>query len=282
VKLVTLDYGCGTSASILDYGIEDVVLVSEDNYDHVYDIEDDLFFIGHDFLFFLWDNHEKVQRWKNHRHRKAVWCFERIDAIVDVWQQKSHYSISMLKQFVDSIYACDEDDIEKYGYEWLPQWASCKFYNMRNEKVVWNQILFSGQAGKPEYNARNNFINNILQDPDLKNSLRLTNTTRKLNWDEYCTNLLQHSAILNPVGILRGFNTRAYEVLYSGRMLLQQTYGNYLRHSRIVENCPNVIMFDSLESLKLQLNSVVNIDSTKFYNNNNIYARFKSIGLEIK
>ena len=56
MKLVTLDYGCGTSSSILDYGIKDVVLVSENNYEHVYEVEDDLFFIGHDFLFFLWDN----------------------------------------------------------------------------------------------------------------------------------------------------------------------------------------------------------------------------------
>ena len=84
MKLVTQDYGCGTSSSILDYGIKDVVLVSEDNYDHVYDIDDDLFFIGHDFLLFLWDTQEKVERWKNHKHRKAVWCFERIDAIIDL------------------------------------------------------------------------------------------------------------------------------------------------------------------------------------------------------
>ena len=53
MKLVTLDYGCGTSSSILDYEIKDVVLVSENNYEHVYDIDDDLFFIGHDFLFFF-------------------------------------------------------------------------------------------------------------------------------------------------------------------------------------------------------------------------------------
>ena len=56
MKLVTQDYGCGTSSSILDYGIEDVVLVSPTRYEHVFDIDDDLFFVGHDFLFFLWDS----------------------------------------------------------------------------------------------------------------------------------------------------------------------------------------------------------------------------------
>lgn len=283
MKLVTLDYGCGTSSSILDYGIEDVVLVSEDNYNHVYDINDDLFFIGHDFLFFLWDTQEKVERWKNHNHRKAVWCFERVDAIVDIWQQKSHYSIQMLKQFVDNIYACDEDDITKYGYDWLPQWASPKFYEKRNKKIVWNQILFSGQAGKPEYGSRNRFINKLNHDEDLKASIRMTNTSRDFTWDEYCLNLLSHSAILNPVGILRGFNTRTYEVLYSGRMLLQHTYGNYPRHFELVKDCKNIILFDSLDSLKNQLSHDTFIfDSTEFYNNNNIFARFKSIGIEIK
>lgn len=282
MKLVTLDYGCGTSSSILDYEIKDVVLVSENNYEHVYDIDDDLFFIGHDFLFFLWDNQDKVERWKNHKHRKAVWCFERIDAIVDVWEQKSHYSISMLKQFVDNIYACDEDDIVKYGYDWLPQWASPNFFKMKNQKIVYNQILFSGQAGKPEYGARNRFINKLNHDEDLKQSIRMTNTSRTFSWDEYCLNMLSHSAVLNPVGILKGFNTRAYEVLYSGRMLLQHTYGNYPKHLDLVKGCENIILFDSIDSLKSQLKTVVNVDPTEFYNNNNIFARFKNIGIEIK
>ena len=62
MKLVTLDYGCGTSSSILDYGIEDVVIVSEDDYERVFNVNDDLLFIGHDFLFFLWDNEEKISK----------------------------------------------------------------------------------------------------------------------------------------------------------------------------------------------------------------------------
>ena len=284
MKLVTLDYGCGTSSSILDYGIEDVIIVSEENYEHVFHAKDDLFFIGHDFLLFLWDTPEKVKRWKKFQYQKIVWCFERIDAIIPFWEEKSHYSISMIKQFANKIYACDEDDCDKYGYEWFPQWASCRFYEMKDKPVLWNLILFSGQVGKPEYARRNQFVKNVLQDPDLTHYLKLTNTSRTLDWNEYIDNLLSYSAILNPVGILKGFNTRAYEVLYSGRMLLQHTYGNYKRHFEMISPCSNVITFENVLELKSKLvNTNLNIkDSTDFFNNNNIYARFRKIGVEIK
>ena len=70
MKLVTLDYGCGTSSSILDYGISDVVIVTEEDYEHVFEVQDDLFFVGHDFLLFLWDTQEKVERWKKFQYQK--------------------------------------------------------------------------------------------------------------------------------------------------------------------------------------------------------------------
>ena len=41
MKLVTNDYGCGTSSSIFDYGIKDVIVVSENDYEHVFDADDD-------------------------------------------------------------------------------------------------------------------------------------------------------------------------------------------------------------------------------------------------
>ena len=283
MKLVTIDYGCGTSSSILDYGIKDVVLVSEDDYEHVFDVEDDLFFIGHDFLLFLWDTQEKVDRWKSFQHQKIVWCFERIDAIVPMWQQKSHYSISMIKKFADKIYACDEDDCDKYGYEWFPQWASCKFFNQRDNPITNNKILFSGQAGKPEYAYRNQFVNQVLQDPDLSNFLKLSNTSRTLGWQEYVDNLLSYSAVLNPVGILKGFNTRAYEVLYSGRLLLQHTYGDYKRHFELIQECPNVIHFSNIDTLKNKLsNADLSLkDTSGFFQKNNLFARFENKGIKI-
>ncbi len=280
MKLVTQDYGCGTSSSIFDYGIKDVVVVSPTNYEHVFDIEDDLFFIGHDFLYFLWDNIEKVNRWKSHRHRKAVWCFERIEAIVPSWKQKSLLSLSILKTFVDEIYVCDEDDAKKYG-NWLPQWASRMFYDNRNADILKNRILFSGQAGKPEYAERTRLLKEMLADRDLSGSVDITNFTRQFTWESYCNNLLSYSMILNPLGILRGFNTRAYEVMYSGRVLLQQTAGVYDRHFEMIQDMPNVITFTDLPELKSKLKRFVSVDPTQFFENNNIFARFHSIGLSI-
>ena len=283
MKLVTQDYGCGTSSSILDYGIEDVVLVSPSQYEHVFDIDDDLFFVGHDFLFFLWDSLEKVERWKQHRHRKVVWCFERIDAIVPQWKAKSEYSLGLLAQFVDQIYVCDEDDADKYG-DWLPQWASRNFYDMRDDvEQTNNKFLFSGQAGKPEYSARTQLLNQIFLDKELKDRFQITNFSRDLSWDDYCKNLLSYSSVFNPVGILKGFNTRSYEVMYSGRTLLQQTIGSYKRHERLLEKHPNAILFQDFNEMKEKILAYENqaVDPKAFFENNNIYARFKSIGVEI-
>lgn len=280
MKLVTQDYGCGTSSSILDYGIKDVVIVSPTDYEHVFDVDDDLFFIGHDFLFFLWDSQEKLERWRAHKHRKAVWCFERIDAIIPSWKQKSEYSLSILKQFVDEVYVCDEDDAEKYG-NWFPQWASRTFFDQRNKPITKNRLLFSGQAGKPEYAERTRLLKEITEDKDLCGSIDIANFTREYSWDNYVSNLLSYSAILNPIGILRGFNTRAYEVLYSGRLLLQQTAGTYSRHEKMISGMPNVIIFQDLRDMKNKLGNFKYYDSQEFFTNNNIFARFKNIGVDI-
>ena len=284
MKIVTQDYGCGTSSSILDYGIKDVVIVSPENYQHVFDIQDDLFFVGHDFLFFLWDTKEKVLLWKDHKFRKAVWCFERIDAIVPAWRQKSLYSLSILKQFVDQVYVCDEDDAEKYG-DWFPQWASLKFFEMKNIKpTIRDKYLFSGQAGKPEYQSRNKLLNDIFADPDLKDMFQVTNINRGLTWENYCVNMLNYTSIVNPVGILRGFNTRTYEVLYSGRNLLQQTYGKYSRHEELLKGHANAILFETFDEMKEKVLKNYSNESKprKFYEKNNLHARFESIGVEIK
>ncbi len=284
MKIVTQDYGCGTSSSILDYGIEDVVMVSPSNYDHVFDVEDDLFFVGHDFLFFLWNTAEKVDRWKNHKHRKVVWCFERIDAIVPQWKAKGEYSLDMLKNFVDQVYVCDEDDALVYG-DWLPQWASRKFYDMKDIRPnIQNKYLFSGQAGKPEYGIRTQFLNAIFLDEQLKDHFQITNFSRKLSWENYCRNLLNYEGVFNPVGILRGFNTRTYEVMYSGRKLLQQTFGRYSNHEKLLEGHDNVILFETFDEMKTKIleSGDVSSNADKFFMDNNIYARFKSIGVEIK
>lgn len=285
MKIITQDYGSGTSSSILDYRIKDVVLVSPEKYEHVFDVQDDLFFVGHDFLFFLWDTKEKLERWKNNKFRKVVWCFERIDAIIPSWKQKSEYSLSILKQFVDQIYVCDEDDADKYG-DWMPQWASPKFYEMKDIDIKIDKYLFSGQAGKPEYQARTFLLNNIFQDIDIKDKFQYTNFSRDMSWDVYCKNLLNFSGVLNPIGILKAFNTRTYETMYSGRILLQQTAGKYKRHEKLLEGNQNVVLFETLDELKIKIKdynfSKKNSKPCEFFEKNNIHARFKDIGVDIK
>lgn len=289
MKLVTNDYGCGTSSSILDYGIRDVVIVSEDNYEHVFEQEDDLLFIGHDFLFYLWDSEEKIKRWQEYSQKKELWlwCFERIDSIVPEWKQKSHVSIARASKFCKRILACDEDDCDKYGFDWLPQWASKKFYDKRHLESSLKKILFSGQAGGGEYPIRNELLMRIFEDPELSRIVEVTNTKRTLDWESYVSNLLRYESVLNPVGILRGLNTRAFETIYSGRILFQHTFGSYRRHENLLKDCPNVNFFKDLEEFKISLK---NTEKSNFlpqdlgeeaYKKHSLYARMKSIGIEI-
>lgn len=283
MKLVTNDYGCGTSSSILDYGIKDVVVVSEENYQHVFDIEDDLLFIGHDFLFYLWDDEQKLKKWLSRKDKFEhwAWCFERIDCIVPQWMQKSHYSLSIASKFCKRILACDEDDCDKYKLDWLPQWASSRFYHEKKELPENNKFLFSGQAGKPEYQMRNILLKEIMNDPEIANQLILSNTSRTMTWDEYVNNLMKYKTVLNPVGILRGMNTRAYETLYSGRILLQHTIGSYNRHEQMLKDNPGVLFFKDFKELKEKLRNIDHIrpNSDLSFTQGSLYARMKSIGV---
>ena len=289
MKLVTNDYGCGTSASILDYGIKDVIVVSEDNWEHIFDANDDLMFIGHDFLMYIWDTDEKVNRLKEYPHAKLVWCFERIDAIVPSWQKKSHYSISKIQKFADEIIGCDEDDCDKYNLRWLPQWASPLFFEKRNIKPLENNnILFSGQAGKPEYQARNELLYECQQDEKLSTRIKITNIDRSLTWESYVENFLRNSKVINPVGVLKALNTRAYEGLYSGRIVFQHQIGEYRRHQVLLSNNKNIIFFNDFNDLvekveeSDQIIYPVDNDVINAYKSNNIFARMKSLGIEIK
>jgi hypothetical protein len=285
MKLVTNDYGCGTSSSILDYGIEDVVVVSEKNYQHIFDVEDDLFFIGHDFLFYLWDNEDNLKKWiaRSQKYEHWVWCFERIDAIVPIWQHKSHVSLAIASKFCKRILACDEEDCDKYELDWLPQWASNKFYNKRNVTPTSSKVLFSGQAGGPEYYNRNILLQNIANDPEISARVEITNTKRTFSWDSYIDNLLNHKVILNPVGILKGLNTRSYETLYAGRTLLQHVVSDYSRHRKLFSQSDSVIFFTNIDELRKIINLDYDIiDSNDFYTNHSLFARMKSIGVSIK
>ena len=284
MKIVTNDYSCGTSSSILDYGVKDVVIVSEHDFEHVFEVEDDLFFIGHDFLFYLWNSEDKLKRWMSRKgkYEHWVWCFERIDAIIKPWIIKSHTSLAILSNFCDRILACDEDDCDRYGFDWLPQWASCKFYDKRGIQPTSNKILFSGQAGGPEYAARNSLLRSVVEDSLLSQNFEITNTKRSLSWEDYVDNLLKYNIILNPVGTLKALNTRAYEVIYSNRVLLQHKVGNYRRHQAMLKSNPNVVFFDNINDLKrlIERGSLTSA-AEDYFALHSLHARMKSVGVEI-
>jgi len=276
---VTNDYGCGTSSSIVDYGIEIVCIVSPTDWEKVFDLDDDVFLVGHDVLLYMWDTQEKVNRWKKFQHAKLVWCFERVDAIIDQWLQKSHFSMTMISQFADKIYACDEDDCDKYGFKWLPQWASRRFFDLRHKVPTHSGILFSGQAGKIEYNPRTELLNMLVKDPETSHLMKITNVSRNLSWDQYIDNFLDNRLILNPVGVVKALNTRAFEAIYSGRILLQHTAGNYLRHEEHLSNLNHVIFFKTFDELKSKLKLTDNIDPNPEigFDNNSLYQRCKML-----
>lgn len=286
MKIVTNDYGCGTSSSILDYGLEDVIVVNENNWKTLLEKNEDLFFVGHDFLFYMWDTEEKVNMWKNHRGVKLLWCFERIDAIFESWRQKSFYSLKQASKFCDEIFCCDEDDSVSTGFKWLPQWGSRRFFDQRFQNVRKEKILFSGQAGKPEYKWRNDLLKSMTSNNDIMRVFEITNTGRSLTWDSFIENMLSYRVILNPIGTMRALNTRAYETIYAGRVLLQQTYGNYTKHQNLLNHFDNVIFFQTYDQLWeiIQKRSfqAIKCNPEKAFFENNIYSRFKSIGIEIK
>lgn len=278
MKFITNDYGCGTSSSILDYDNgKHGVIVSPDNWHHVLDIKEDICMVGHDFLLYMWDNDDKVKLWQNFSYKIYVWCFERINAIVPEWKIKSYFSISQIKKFAYKILACDESDCDEFGYDWLPQWASPKFFEKRNYQITQeDKILFSGQAGKPEYFLRNKLLYEMQNDPYFSNKLVINNSTRSLTEEEYLENLLSYKYILNPVGVLEAFNVRSFEVLYSNRILLQQVTREYKRHFSLLEDFDNAIIFSNLSELKHKLkNKKLFKFNENFFYENNIKNRIK-------
>ena len=281
MKFITNDYGCGTSSSILDYNDGQYgVVVSPDNWQHVLDIKEDIFMVGHDFLLYMWDTDEKVNLWKAFPYKIYVWCFERIDAIIPEWKQKSYFSITQIRKFAHKIFACDEHDCDKFGYDWIPQWASPKFYEKRNNLINnEDKILFSGQAGKPEYYLRNKLLFDMQNDEYFKKRLIINNNTRELTEEEYLNKMLSFKYILNPIGVLEAFNVRTFEVLYANRILLQQVSREYNRHFNLIKNYKNCILFTTIEELKQKIkeNTISIVDDNKFFIENNIQKRIKMI-----
>lgn len=283
MKIICEDYGCGTSSAFVDYGLKNVVHCSREKHDHIFDITgEDLFFVGHEFLLYLWDTERKLKHWQNYKNRKIIWCFEKIDCIVDEWQRKSHWSLERCQQFTDEFVASDEQDCRKYGITFFPQWASRRFYDQRQQIPTETKIVFSGQAGVIGYEKRDKLLTALSSKPEFY----VSNHTRKLSWDEYIDNFLRHKNILAPFGNLKAFNTRTFEAIISGRLLLQQVDDEYKWHVEKF-SYPNVFFFETLQDLEGIVESddfrdySIPNDIEEIYKTNTPYSRFKEIGIEL-
>lgn len=287
MKIITNDYGCGTSSAFLDYGLKDVVVCSEQNQDHIFNLQGEpLFFVGHEFLMYLWDTERKRNHWRNYPHQKIIWCFEKIDCVVPVYQEKSHYSLSQCQTFTDSFLASDEQDCRKYGVTWFPQWSSNRFHQQRSQQPAESRVVFTGQSGFWGYEKRDALLERLRKHEDV---CYVSNRTREFSWDDYIHNFLNHSKILAPFGNLKAFNTRTFEAVTSGRLLLQQVDEEYNWHVKLLEDCKTVKFFTSYEELIELLHSKEvaefapsSDEATKMFDKHNVYARFKSVGLEVQ
>lgn len=286
MKIITNDYNCGISSAILDYDDFDrsnVILVSQNKFKHVFDlVDEDLLFVGHDFLHYLWATEKQVEHWKNYRGKKHIWCFEKIDSIVPHWRQKSHYNIARCHKFTNSFFASDEQDCRKYNIKWLPQWGSKKFYDLRSREPTEKRIVFSGQAKSLGYKDRTDLMNKLMEDPDIKDKFYIKNTDRVLSWSEYVDSFLSHKIILAPIGNFKGCNTRTFEALTSGRVLLQQVDEHYEWHINMLSKYKNVVTYTGFDDLKNKiinsnLEKLFEAEPTAQFHENNLHSRMKLV-----
>ena len=131
---------------------------------------------------------------------------------------------------------------------------------------------------------RNLLLKEIADDSGLSMAVEVTNTRRSLDWDGYINNMLRYRTVLNPVGILRGLNTRAYEAMYSGRVLLQHAVGQYRRQEEMLRDNGAVIFFRDATGLREASSIVSGIvgEPDSSYTRHSLYSRMKSIGVDIK
>jgi hypothetical protein len=266
LKIITIDYKAGISPGVLDAIPENVVVVSPKDYKHVFKKDwsdtDYILFLGHDFLHFLYDKRRKVRYWKNIRAKKIIWCFERINCIVDEWRKRSLKCYSNIEQFADHIFVADEEDYRRMpGVHFLPQWASPRFKNdiLFDEKK--DNLLFTGQFGTIGYEKRTALLSRIKNDPDMGSYLHIANSSRVFTWDDYINNLIKYKYVLNPMGNLVSFNTKAYETIVAGNILFQQIDDRFQLHREILSEGKEVIYFYEFADLKEKFLKLVHTPS---------------------
>jgi hypothetical protein len=275
--IVTRDYSSGTSAAVLDYKAKNVLVVTPSEYRSAFELNgEDIFFIGHDFLSFLWDSAEKINYWKRYRGRKIVWCFERVLSIVPEWRSRGLDSYQNVTRFANRIFVSDEEDATTLNRSWLPQWPSPLFYINRDKIRPIKKILFTGQAGSVGYEKRDALLRTIVSDNSLSNYVNIISTSRTLTWTDYVKLLLSHHAVLCPAGNIAAFNTRTYETITSGRIAIQQVAYPLARHQISIVNKESIEYFVESTNLKTTFENALDRnyeDPTETYMMNNLYSR---------
>lgn len=254
-RIVTQDYQAGISPSVLDAIPASVIVVGPKNYKWIFkydwrDIET-VVFLGHDFLWFLWDKERKIKHWKQLPVLKIVWCFEKVQCVVPEWRKISLKWYENVGEFADHVFVADEEDYRTLdGVKFLPQWASPRFKNDMSFDEKRDQVVFSGQFGTVGYERRTELIQKIKADHDLGLHFVVSNNKRSLSWNDYILNLQQYKYVLNPIGNLISFNTRAYESVVAGNVLFQQVDDRFQLHKELLIEGKEVVYFSVFEDFK--------------------------------
>ena len=291
IKIITRDYHAGISPSVLDAIPNNVIIVEKNNYKWLFNYEwsevNIIIFLGHDFLSFLWDRKKKIKYWKDLSVIKIVWCFERIRCFVDEWRKKSLQWFENIKEFADHIFVTDEEDFRGIeNVKFLPQWASPRFVNKKpfGEKI--DQFLFTGQLGTVGYERRTELLERIRNDPLLSKYCVISNSKRIFTWDYYIDNIIKYKYLINPIGNLISFNTRAYETILSGNVLFQQIDDRFQIHRKMFKDWEEIIYFTTFEEFKEKFFSVINskdaglkihLNTKKIVNDHIVYPRLDYI-----
>jgi hypothetical protein len=279
--IVTRDYKSGTSSAIFDYRVNNVVCVDQDAYTKAFDIRcEDILFIGHDFLSFLWDTDEKINHWRNYKRKKIIWCFERVLSIVPEWRERGLAAYKNVAKFADKILVSDEEDAAVLNQSWLPQWSSPLFYINREKIKPVKKILFTGQAGTRGYEKRDALLKRISSNVELSRHINIVSTRRSFSWEEYVQLLLSHHAVLCPSGNLAAFNTRTYEAITSGRVAIQQLGYTLSRHQRSLGENAAIVYFDEQSNLLETFENALDQDyqdPTSVYLTNNLFSRLATV-----
>ena len=219
---------------------------------------DYIIFIGHTFVYDLFDTAWKQEFWKQIKAKKILWCSERIDCIVEEWLPPSRKALNDPRQIMDYIFVCDEDDFNNYkDFLFLPQWGSPAFQCAIPFEKKENKLVFIGQSGLKGYENRTALLQSVKNDFFLKDHfIQLTNS-RSLGWKEFVHKVGSYKYLINPIGNLISFNTRLFEALQAGCIVFQQVNDRFIIHKDLIPDNKAVVYFETLDDLREKFTDII-------------------------